>query len=44
MDRAHVELDAEGQIVVDIGKLYQWPKGEHERIQRSRALTFRCKF
>ncbi|MEP6635314.1 MAG: Rieske 2Fe-2S domain-containing protein [Acidobacteriota bacterium] len=28
MDRAHVELDAEGQIVVDIGKLYRWPKGE----------------
>jgi cytochrome b6-f complex iron-sulfur subunit len=28
MDRAHVELDAEGQIVVDVGKLYKWPKGE----------------
>ena len=28
MDRAKVELDAEGQIVVDIGKLYEWPKGE----------------
>jgi cytochrome b6-f complex iron-sulfur subunit len=28
MDRAHVELDAEGQIVVDIAKLYDWPKGE----------------
>jgi cytochrome b6-f complex iron-sulfur subunit len=28
MDRAHVELDAEGQIVVDISKLYKWPKGE----------------
>jgi len=28
MDRAHVELDAEGQIVVDIGHLYRWPKGE----------------
>ena len=28
MDRAHVELDAEGQIVVDIGRLYKWPKGE----------------
>jgi cytochrome b6-f complex iron-sulfur subunit len=27
MDRAHVELDAEGQIVVDVGKLYTWPKG-----------------
>lgn len=28
MDRAHVELDAEGQIKVDIAKLYDWPKGE----------------
>jgi cytochrome b6-f complex iron-sulfur subunit len=28
MDRAHVELDAEGQIRVDISRLYDWPKGE----------------
>ena len=28
MDRAKVALDAEGQIVVDIGTLYKWPKGE----------------
>ena len=28
MDRARVELDAEGQIVVDIAKLYKWPKGD----------------
>jgi cytochrome b6-f complex iron-sulfur subunit len=27
MDRAHVELDAEGQIVVDINRLYKWEKG-----------------
>ena len=27
MDRAHVELDAQGQIVVDTSKLYSWPKG-----------------
>jgi cytochrome b6-f complex iron-sulfur subunit len=27
MDRAHVELDAEGQIVVNIAKLYKWEKG-----------------
>ena len=31
MDRAHVELDAEGQIVVDVSKLYQWPKGERSQ-------------
>ena len=28
MDRAHVEIDAEGQIVVDLSRLYLWPKGE----------------
>ncbi len=28
MDRAEVKLDAEGQIVVNIGKLYKAPKGE----------------
>jgi cytochrome b6-f complex iron-sulfur subunit len=28
MDRAHVMLDAEGQIVVDTNKLYTKPKGE----------------
>jgi cytochrome b6-f complex iron-sulfur subunit len=27
MDRAHVELDAEGQIVVNINRLYKWEKG-----------------
>ena len=27
MDRAHVELDAQGLIVVDTSKLYAWPKG-----------------
>jgi cytochrome b6-f complex iron-sulfur subunit len=27
MDRAKVTLDAEGQIQVDIGTLYEWPKG-----------------
>jgi len=28
MDRAKVALDAEGQVVVDTGKLFSWPKGE----------------
>jgi cytochrome b6-f complex iron-sulfur subunit len=27
MDRAQVSLDAEGQVVVNTGKLYDWPKG-----------------
>ncbi len=26
MDRAHVELDAQGQIVVDTSRLYQWDR------------------
>jgi hypothetical protein len=28
MDRAKVTLDAEGQIVVDVSRLFKWPKGE----------------
>ena len=28
MDRAHVELAPDGQILVDISKLYSWPKGQ----------------
>jgi cytochrome b6-f complex iron-sulfur subunit len=31
MDRAHVELDPEGQIVVDLSHLYRWPKGERSQ-------------
>lgn len=27
MDRAHVELDATGQMIVDTSRLYSWPKG-----------------
>jgi cytochrome b6-f complex iron-sulfur subunit len=27
MDRAHIELDAQGQIVVDTSRLYEWQKG-----------------
>ncbi|MCM3904910.1 MAG: Rieske 2Fe-2S domain-containing protein [Pyrinomonadaceae bacterium] len=33
MDRAHVELDPEGQILVDIGRLYDWPKGGKNRFE-----------
>jgi len=28
MDRAHVEFTPDGQILVDVAKLYQWPKGQ----------------
>lgn len=33
MDRAHVEVDAEGQIVVDLARLYDWPKGGTNRFE-----------
>ena len=33
MDRAHVELDAEGQIVVNKGRLYDWPKGGENKFE-----------
>ena len=28
MDRAHVELAPDGQILVDVARLFQWPKGQ----------------
>ena len=28
MDRAHVDVAPDGQIVVDVSRLYQWPKGQ----------------
>jgi cytochrome b6-f complex iron-sulfur subunit len=28
MDRAHLELAPDGQIIVDTSRLYQWPKGQ----------------
>jgi len=37
MDRAHVELDATGQLVVDTSRLYQWPKGEKSHFDDSGA-------
>jgi cytochrome b6-f complex iron-sulfur subunit len=37
MDRAHVELDAEGQIVVNVGKLYDWPKGGENKFNEPGA-------
>lgn len=38
MDRAHVELDAEGQIVVDVSRLYRWPKGERSQFNDPGAI------
>ena len=39
MDRAHVELDPEGQILVDLSKLYRWPKGERSQFNDPGAIV-----
>jgi len=31
MDRARVEVAPDGQIVVDVGHLYSWPKGQRDQ-------------
>jgi cytochrome b6-f complex iron-sulfur subunit len=38
MDRAHVEIDADGQIVVDLAKAYKWPKGERSQFNDPGAM------
>jgi cytochrome b6-f complex iron-sulfur subunit len=38
MDRAHVELDPTGQIVVDTSRLYEWPKGEESEFDDEGAF------
>src|SRR5262245_42897742 len=38
MDRAHVEIDPEGQIVVDLSRKYQWPKGERSQFNDEGAI------
>ena len=38
MDRAHVELDPEGQIAVDMGHAYSWPKGEPSQFNDPGAI------
>ncbi len=38
MDRAHVELDASGQVVVDTSRLYEWPKGAESRFNEEGAF------
>jgi cytochrome b6-f complex iron-sulfur subunit len=37
MDRAFVEKDAEGQIVVNTNKLFKWPKGEKDEFDEPGA-------
>jgi cytochrome b6-f complex iron-sulfur subunit len=38
MDRAHVELDPQGQILVDLSRVYRWPKGERSQFNDPGAL------
>jgi len=38
MDRAHVELDAQGEMIVDTSKLYSWPKGGTDHFNDSGAF------
>jgi cytochrome b6-f complex iron-sulfur subunit len=37
MDRAHVEIDPEGQVVVDTNRLFKWPKGETSEFDKENA-------
>ncbi|MCI0355903.1 MAG: Rieske 2Fe-2S domain-containing protein [Acidobacteria bacterium] len=39
MDRAHLELDPTGQIVVDTSRLYQWPKGQRSQFNDDGAYV-----
>jgi len=39
MDRAQVEIDADGQILVDVSKLYKWPKGEASEFSDPGAIV-----
>ena len=38
MDRAHVQIDPEGQIVVDTNRLFKWPKGEPTEFDKPDAF------
>jgi cytochrome b6-f complex iron-sulfur subunit len=37
MDRARVELAPDGQILVDVSRLYQWPKGQPSQFNEKDA-------
>jgi hypothetical protein len=39
MDRAHVEVTPEGQIEVDLSRLYRWPKGEPSEFNNPGAIV-----
>ncbi|MGE0405653.1 MAG: ubiquinol-cytochrome c reductase iron-sulfur subunit, partial [Candidatus Korobacteraceae bacterium] len=39
MDRAHVEVAPDGQIVVDVSRLYAWPKGQASQFDSPGAFV-----
>ncbi len=38
MDRAHLEVDPTGQVVVDTSRLYAWPKGQRNQFNDDGAF------
>src|SRR5579864_1084051 len=38
MDRAHLDLAPDGQIVVDVGHLYSWPKSQRDQFNDKGAF------
>ena len=39
MDRAHVDVTPDGQIEVDVSRLYRWPKGERSEFNDPGAIV-----
>jgi cytochrome b6-f complex iron-sulfur subunit len=39
MDRAHVEVAPDGQILVDVSRLYQWPKGQPSQFNEGNGTS-----
>ncbi|HYW70743.1 MAG TPA: hypothetical protein VE961_06900 [Pyrinomonadaceae bacterium] len=39
LDRVHIEIDADGNLVADMSKLYQWPKGQPSQFDRPGAYV-----
>jgi cytochrome b6-f complex iron-sulfur subunit len=39
LDRVHVEVDANGNVVANTAKLYQWPKGQPSQFDRPGAYV-----
>ena len=39
LDRVHVEVDSAGLVVADLGKLYQWPKGQRSQFDERGAYV-----